>query len=277
MSALQTDLAAVPQPVSPPANQNDQRRTARMVAAYRGRASVWADPIVHDPWAMALAGFDGEQDADAYDLAHAHMELYVAVRTASFDADVARALDEGVKQVVILGAGYDTRAARLARPGVVFYEVDRPGTQRDKRARVAALDGYPVDAARYVECDFERQDFLGQLRAAGFETARRAVFVWEGVVYYLGEDAVRGTLHRISEACHPESRLLFDVVSKRFVAGDVSDEQDVAARERLAEMGEPLRFGVAAASPRSASSAWRKSLTARFRCIAIALDASWRR
>ena len=252
-------------------------RTARMVAAYRGRASVWAEPIAHDPWAADLAGLDGERDADAYEQAHAHMELYIAIRTAHLDREVVRALDEGVRQVVILGAGYDTRAARLGRDGVRFFEVDQPATQRDKRERLAKLGGYPMESATFVECDFERQDFVSQLRAAGFETARPAVFVWEGVVYYLTEDAVRGTLRRIAEACHPESRVLFDYVSQRFVSGDVNDERDREARDRVADMGEPLRFGVNDVVPLLYETGFRYARTTSFDEACLGLTGTYDR
>ncbi len=218
-------------------------RTARMVAAYRGRASAWSAPIVTDPWAAALAGEDGERDADAYLAAHESMELFIAVRTAFLDAAVRRAISEGLAQVVVLGAGYDTRAARLATSGVRFFEVDHPATQADKRARVEALPGYPAEAATYVPCDFERQDFVSELASRGFDRGAPSVFLWEGVVYYLTEKAVRATLRRLAEACHPESRVFFDYVGKRLVEGRVP-EQDLLARERVAEMGEPLRFGI---------------------------------
>lgn len=215
-----------------------------MVAAYRARASARPGAIAHDRWAAALAGAEGHEDAARYDAAHAHMEIFMAVRTAFLDTEVRRALDEGVDQIVIMGAGYDTRAARLARDGARFFEVDQPATQADKRARLRLLDGYPTGAATYVACDFERQDFVRELGAVGFDVGRPAVVLWEGVVYYLSEQAVRATLRRIAEACHPETRLFFDYVGKRFVTGDVRDPRDHDARERVAEMGEPLRFGV---------------------------------
>jgi methyltransferase (TIGR00027 family) len=215
-----------------------------MVAAYRARASAQPGAIAHDQWAAALAGAEGYEDAARYDAAHAHMETFMAVRTAFLDAEVLRALEEGVRQIVILGAGYDTRAARLAREGARFFEVDQPATQADKRARLELLDGYPIDAATYVACDFERQDFVRELAATGFDVGRPAIVIWEGVVYYLSEEAVRATLRRIAEACHPETRLFFDYVGKRFVTGDVRDPKDREARERVAAMGEPLRFGI---------------------------------
>ena len=214
-----------------------------MVAAYRGRASARGS-LIDDPFAARLAGPEGEADADAYEAAHSHVELFIALRTAFLDDAVRRAMAESIAQVVILGAGYDTRAARLATPGVRFFEVDRERTQADKRARLATIEGYPQDAATYVSCDFEHDDFLDRLSAEGLDLDAPTVFVWEGVVYYLGEDAARATLARIAGGTHPRSRLFFDSVGKRFVAGRVNDLDDLEARDAVARMGEPLRFGV---------------------------------
>ncbi len=207
-----------------------------MVAAWRARAGV-------DAFADALAGEAGHADARVYDAAHPHMEIYLATRTRFFDEAILDAIEDGIDQVVILGAGYDTRAMRLRRAGVTFYEVDHPRTGAAKRAEVSALPGYAPDAAVHVGCDFEAQDFVEELARAGFDAGRPAVIVWEGVTYYLTEAAVRATLRRVA-SLHPATRLFFDIVSKRFVAGAVRDPKDLEARDRVAAMGEPLRFGI---------------------------------
>lgn len=214
-----------------------------MVAAYRGWASERWPELAVDPFARMLGGEDGEADARAYLEAHPHMPLYMALRTAVLDDEVRAAIARGVGQIVILGAGYDTRAARLGAAGLRFFEVDLAATQVEKRARLAALAGYPEDAARLVACDFEREDFLDRLVAEGLEPGRPALVLWEGVVYYLTEPAVRATLRRIAAGMHPETRVVFDLVGKRFVEGNVKDEKDRRARDRVAEMGEPLHFG----------------------------------
>jgi methyltransferase (TIGR00027 family) len=215
-----------------------------MVAAFRAWAGAREGAIVCDPFAAELAGEQGEEDARVYVRAHPHVEMYMAVRTAFLDDVVRRANADGIDQVVILGAGYDTRAARLANGRTRFFEVDRAETQDDKLARVAQLARYPLEAATYVSCDFEREDFLDRLMLHGFDAALPAVIVWEGVVYYLTEAAVRGTLARIASGCHRETRLFFDYVSKRFVEGELKDPLDAEARDRVAQMGEPLRFGI---------------------------------
>lgn len=212
-----------------------------MVAAFRAwGAREWPE-VASDPWAAALGGPDGADDAERYAAIHPVMPLYMALRTRAIDDEVRAAIDAGARQVVILGAGLDTRAARLATPGVRFFEVDQPASQSDKAARLLTAS-YPASVARYVACDFERDDFAERLASAGLDPAAPAVFVWEGVVYYLTEPAVRATLTKIASGA-PQTRVVLDVVGKRFVQGGLTGDDDLA-RTRVAEMGEPLRFGI---------------------------------
>ncbi len=191
-------------------------RTASLVAAYRARASARANPVCTDPWAAALAGDEGFALAEAYDRAFPPMELWVAVRTAYFDSHVRHwtAAPSGFGQVVVLGAGLDTRAARFQREGLTFFEVDHPATQADKERRLAMLSGYPTGAAIHVRCDFATDDFFVQLTGRGFMAERPAVVLWEGVTPYLPEAVIRRTLHRVAASCHPETVLLFDHLGK---------------------------------------------------------------
>ena len=101
----------------------------------------------------------------------------MALRTRYIDDCVQRCLSRGMRQVVILGAGLDTRAARLGREGVRFFEIDQPASQADKCERLSRFDGYPLDAATFVPCDFERDDFVERLRSAGFDTSAPACLV----------------------------------------------------------------------------------------------------
>jgi len=211
-------------------------RTALMVAAYRARATARPDPICNDGWAAALAGEEGQEIARAYDAVYPHMELWVAVRTRFIDVQVTRL---AMPQVAILGAGFDTRAARLG--GAKFFEVDQEAVQASKRQRLPA--DYPGKPT-YVRCDFEREDFLDRLIAEGFDTKTPALFVWEGVTPYLSESAVRATLRRIATGAHPESVLVFDHLRRKIVSGEVRDPKDLESRAFVAELGEPLRFGI---------------------------------
>jgi methyltransferase (TIGR00027 family) len=218
-------------------------KTALMVCAYRARASKWAKPLFVDPWAEAIAGEHGESIAKILDARFPPMETWLALRVAYLDQLVARAVDQlSIRQVVILGAGYDTRAARLPRAGVRFFEVDHPATQADKRATLAKLPRYPVDAATYVSCNFEREDPVERLIASGLDPRDPALVIWEGVVMYLSEPAIRATATTLAKGLDPRSLVAFDYVGKKFAAGEVS-EKDRETRAFVGELGEPIRFG----------------------------------
>jgi methyltransferase (TIGR00027 family) len=215
-----------------------------MVCAYRARASRWPRPLFVDPWADKLAGPDGHQLARDMDARFPPMEAWLAVRVAYLDRLAGTAVDRlGARQIVILGAGYDTRAARLPRAGVRFFEVDHPATQAAKRARLAELDGYPVDAATYVTCDFETEDPVARLVAGGLDARAPALVLWEGVVSYLTEDAVRATATRLATRLDPRSLIAFEFLSKNYAVGVRVRPEDHAIRERFGELGEPVRFG----------------------------------
>ncbi|MBI5513104.1 MAG: class I SAM-dependent methyltransferase [Deltaproteobacteria bacterium] len=241
-----------------------------MVAAYRGRASAREYPLCADPWALGLAGEEGLAIARAYDEVFPHMELWIAVRTAFLDGCVRRfAREAEPRQVVLLGAGFDARAARLSHPGLRFFEVDQPSSQGEKLRRLAGLGGYPRESAAYVTCDFEREDFLERLEASGAYTHTPTLFVWEGVTAYLTEGAVRGTLRRIAEGTHPESVVAFDHLRKKIVAGNVRDPRDLASRSFVADLGEPLRFGVDDPLPLLYEAGFRRVRTHTFDELAL--------
>jgi len=215
-----------------------------MVCAYRARASRWDKPLFVDRWAEALAGADGHEIARLLDARFPPMELWLALRVAYLDRLVGIAVDRlSIRQIVILGAGYDTRAARLPRAGVRFFEVDHPATQASKREGLARLDGYPIDAATYVTCNFEREDPIERLGASGFAATEPALVIWEGVVPYLTEPAVRATATRLSAGLDPRSLVAFDFVGKKFAAGDVKTDSDRETRAYVGELGEPIRYG----------------------------------
>ncbi len=215
-----------------------------MVCAYRARASRWPKPLFVDPWAETIAGADGHDIAKRLDARFAPMELWLALRVAYLDRLVGMAVDRlSVRQVVILGAGYDTRAARLPRAGVRFFEVDHPATQADKRAQLARLEGYPADAATYVTCNFEREDPIERLAANGFSTTEPALVIWEGVVPYLTEAAVRATATRLAGGLDPRSLIAFDFVGKRLAQGQNLSASDEQTRAYVGELGEPIQYG----------------------------------
>ncbi|MGE5184846.1 MAG: class I SAM-dependent methyltransferase, partial [Acidobacteriota bacterium] len=223
-------------------------KTALMVCAYRARASRWDKPLFVDPWAEQLSGADGHEIAKLLDQRFPPMELWLALRVAYLDRLVGMAVDRlSIRQIVILGAGYDTRAARLPRAGTTFFEVDHPATQAAKRERLARLPAYPVEAARYVTCNFEREDPIDRLAATGFHVGEPALVIWEGVVPYLTEPAIRATATRLANGLEPRSLVAFDFTGKKFAAAnersDTAREAATHQRRLIDDLGEPVRFG----------------------------------
>jgi methyltransferase (TIGR00027 family) len=253
-------------------------KTALLVCAYRARASRWPRPLFHDPWADALAGAEGHEMAKRYDLVFPPMELWLALRVAYLDNLIATAVDRlGVRQVVILGAGYDSRAARLPRATVRFFEVDHPATQSAKRERLATLVGYPLDAATYVTCNFESQDPIDQLVGAGFDAAEPAMVLWEGVVPYLTEPAVRATATRLATGLDPRSLIAFDYLGKRFAGGENVSPAAMDARSYVGELGEPIRFGTDDVLPLLYDCGFRWVRTLDFNELALQLVCDYQR
>lgn len=252
-------------------------RTARMVAAYRALATERPSQLCNDPYARMLAGEHGLEDAAQYSLGFPYIELFVALRTAFFDEVAKRFLAAGFSQIVILGAGLDTRAARLGHPGIRFFEVDHPKTQADKLMRLRTVPGYPMQNAMYVPCDFARDDFVERLDASGFCADLPALFLWEGVTYYLQESAVRGTLSRIANKTHPRSVVGFDHVGRRMALGNLKDAPSLKARQGVAEMGEPLCFGSDHILPLLHEEGFRKASIRTFDELALNLTGTYDR
>jgi len=259
-------------------------RTALLVAAYRARASRREGALISDPWAAGLAGADGEALAAKVDAFLNERELWIAVRTAWLDEHVLRWIRDRAAeksaaptQVVVLGAGLDARAARLAHEGVRFFEVDQPATQKDKLARLGQVPGYPKDAATYVTCDFEKDDFLDRLGKSGFDASSPALILWEGVTYYLPEVAIRATLRRVSTGCDPRSVLLFDHFTRSFVEGATRADGDQQARELVEGLGEKFVWGSNDPLPMLFEEGFRHVRSVSFDEACLSLTGTYRR
>jgi methyltransferase (TIGR00027 family) len=133
------------------------------------------------------------------------------------------AIDEAVRaaaspQVVILGAGLDGRAWRMAElRDVTVFEVDHPDSQREKRARAAALTQVARDV-RFVPVDFTRDRLDDALAAAGHDPARATTWIWEGVVMYLTRADIEATLAVVAGRSAPGSRLIVLYLSPALIS-----------------------------------------------------------
>jgi methyltransferase (TIGR00027 family) len=150
----------------------------------------------------------------------------------------------GLDQIVILGAGFDTRAYRTPETaGLPVFEVDHPVTQAAKREAIAGL-GVAVPAqVAFVAVDFDKDDLGERLRSAGYREARRTLFVWQGVTMYLTPGGIDRTLAFIAGHSAPGSAVVFDYLYRASMASS----QTIGMRFVAWAMGERVTFGIDAA------------------------------
>jgi methyltransferase (TIGR00027 family) len=168
-----------------------------------------------------------------------------SARISFFDAAVDRYLPD-VAQFVILGAGFDTRAYRLPRDTQVrVFEVDTPRTQMVKRETLKKA-GIDSSGVTFVLADFEKEDWLACLTAAGFGPGERTLFLWEGVTMYLDRTAVEDTLRKIASTAHG-SVVAFDYFTTEALESRALYWRYGRAATNAA--GETLKFGVDSTPP----------------------------
>ena len=135
--------------------------------------------------------------------------LFTAARSRIAEDALAKAVERGIRQVVILGAGLDTFALRNPHAArISIFEVDHPATQAWKRQRLVEAELAPPPWLTFVPVDFERDDLQQELSNAGFQRTSAAFFTWLGVVPYLTRDAINNTLSYIASI--PNSEVVFD-------------------------------------------------------------------
>lgn len=234
--------------------------TAEATCAFRTIGAIDPDPKTRNPdylakhfvnpeWEQRFPGLglDWEAAKIAMDQMKSGAFYYVNARTLHMDALLVQALKEGCRQVVVLGAGFDSRAYRFheAYPQVRFFEVDLPATSADKQVRVEKFLGRRPDWVSYVPIDFNTQTLADVLAAANFQTDQKTFYVWEGVTYYISQAGVDNTLRFIAEHSAPGSTVVFD-----YLLADVALGLDYAAYGArrvtfyVASRGEPYVFGV---------------------------------
>lgn len=161
-------------------------------------------------------------------------------RTTFYDAALERHIG-GIDQLVILGAGFDTRSYRLpAGTRVRCFEVDAPKTQAFKREMLKKA-GVDMTRVTYVPADFEEEDWLEKLVDAGFEQDKPSFFLWESVTMYLDREAVESTLRTIARTA-AGSVVAFDYFSVEIIESRSLFMR--YARAMVSVIGEPFKFGI---------------------------------
>jgi methyltransferase (TIGR00027 family) len=165
---------------------------------------------------------------------------HASARTSFYDTAFHRHLP-GIDQLVILGAGFDTRVYRLAPENSVrCFEIDQPRTQTFKITMLKDA-GLATSLATYVAADFETEDWFEKLVAAGYDPARPTFFLWEGVTMYLDRGSVEATLRRIAGTA-PGGVVAFDYFSTTIINSSSLFLRYSRAVTKF--IGEPITFGI---------------------------------
>lgn len=240
-------------------DQDTPSRTAEAITAARAfgmhllkRLHILDDPFAHHfltesvskryrlVCRLAIGPLKGLVSA-YYERKHPGAIGWALIRHRYIDDAVGAAVRSGIQQVVIIGAGYDTRALRLGLGDAVnFIEVDRTGTQRKKIQTIQRMLGAVPSRVKYVALDIA-SDSLSAIEEAGFDRRQRAIFILEGLLWYLPETVSVATLRSISSLAAPLSLVVFD-----YILPDVLDprvENLLGAKghvELSARFGEPI-------------------------------------
>jgi methyltransferase (TIGR00027 family) len=237
--------------------RNDYSRTAEAMAALRALEQFQPAQrrIICDPHAseflirpsfklLARSRWLANPTTRAVDVWAPGAMEFLTIRARLSDEIAAEMATNGLEQIALLGAGFDTISLRIrnALRKVTIFEVDHPATQAVKR-KVMGRIGAPENL-RFVAVDFERDDFVEKLRQAGFGFGRRSLVVWMGVTYYLTAQAMTRALSQIHTLGGVGMRFIFDYMLKEIVDG-ASENREALRKARIAaKLGEPWLFGL---------------------------------
>jgi methyltransferase (TIGR00027 family) len=170
---------------------------------------------------------------------------YLMARERYIDVVLQNFLNEGLQQLVILGAGYDSRAYRLKLPGrLKTFEVDHPATQADKLEKVRRIFGKTPEHVAYVPVDFDTQTLSEGLLSSEYDPSLISLFIWQGVTMYLTSTAVDATLAFVVKSSAPGSAIIFDYLYQAVLEGIQKHIEISNMRRYRFITGEGLTFGI---------------------------------
>jgi methyltransferase (TIGR00027 family) len=228
---------------------NSPSRTAQGAAMHRAAHQLLdRPPIFEDPYALRIVGPEAEAELRGRDSRHAGprgrgLRAFIAARSRFSEDALAKAVEQGVPQYVLLGAGLDTFAYRAAEtyPRLAVFEVDHPATQGWKRERLSDAGIAVPPTLTFAPVNFESETLADGLARVGFDANKPALFAWLGVVPYLTRDAIMATLRFIA-ALPRGSEVIFDYGEPPQMRDGILQRAALTAMMlRVAAAGEPFR------------------------------------
>ena len=233
--------------------QNQSSVTAAGIAIARAVESEKSanERICYDPyarrfvpaWMYRLLGFFIK--SGYAELRGPGVNGFLVARERYIDDVLKGFLEEGLQQLVILGAGYDSRPYRFDLQGAIkTFEVDHPVTQADKLEKVRRVFGKIPEHVTYVPVDFDTQSLSERLLSSGYEPDLISLFIWQGVTMYLTPAGVDTTLAFVVNSAAPSSAIVFDYVYQAVLDGTKQNFEIRNMRRYRFLTGEGLTFGI---------------------------------
>ena len=237
---------------------NHSSITAENTAAVRAYESVRpsAERVCYDPFAKYFLSESLIREKEdpallselitTWDIGLPGVCNSVLARTRFIDDCLAQALEDGLEQLVVLGAGYDTRAIRsdAIKHAIPVFELDHPATQKVKKQRLETNFGRLPAHVAFVPIRFESEQMTSKLIESGYDPLLKSFFIWEGVTYYIPASAVDHTLEVISGHSGPGSSVVFDYFPPSVADGTCLAPEAAGLREGLKQFGEEIIFGI---------------------------------
>jgi methyltransferase (TIGR00027 family) len=174
---------------------------------------------------------------------------FILARCRYMDDLLTESLGQGLRQLVILGAGYDSRAYRFEglKQEVSVFEVDHPATQQAKlkQLRKILAPAEPPGNVVFVPLDFTWETLEARLPECGYSEQLKTLFIWEGVSMYLDLTSVENTLAFVTGHSPPGSAIVFDYMYQGVLDGRIKGHSEVSSMRRYRGISaETLRFGI---------------------------------
>jgi methyltransferase (TIGR00027 family) len=228
------------------------RLIAKGIAAIRAVESMKpeGERLFYDPYAKGFAGrslvwinkfFMGYAKR-----AGPGLWEFIVSRVRYIDDFLQKCIREGIQQLVILGAGYDSRAYRIEelKKGIKVFEVDRPAAMKDKKAKLEKIFGKLPDHVKYVPVDFDKESLEEQLIENGYDKNLKTLFILEGVTYYISQETADNILSFVAKKSGEESSIIFDYIYIRAISGEQKRGEITRMKRYRRFTGERIVFGV---------------------------------
>jgi len=236
----------------------DPRKMAAQIAGVRAAETHLPENerVFKDPYAEYFLSDTERADLGDLEKLRAGLAMYdqmmpgvngaIVARIRFIDEYLLECLDNEFRQLVIIGAGYDTRAYRFdeLKGKLTVFEVDHPKTQQVKKERIQSIFGDLPQHVNYVPVVFGVDSLADKMLETGYDTDLRTLFIVEGLLMYIPPPAVDGLLQFIAGSSGPGSSLVADYFEEPVIDGSSPLPEAQVLRQFVESEGAPLQFGI---------------------------------